>query len=269
MSFASTWNKNLAFFRLAQVTNLEYRFNFFTDVFIQPVMNCLIEITLWIALFKATKSQTIAGFGLEQYLNYVMWGAFVSRITANWMYEFRMITEIDSGSVNAILSRPVGFYEYYLSQYLGYKTLSSFFSFLIPLSISLFFGISELSRLPLVLLMVLTYVVFAHTISFCVACLAFFFNRVHSITVAKNLSLWILSGELFPLDIVPEPYRSWLLKLPFSCAVYVPTAFLTGRVGLDVFLRGFENIFYGLLFFGILARILWSRGIKSYAGTGA
>lgn len=236
----------------------------------QPATHALIETLLWLALFQAVDSTTIAGFSKENYLSYVLWAAFIARISTSWMFEFRMVEEIDSGAVNSILARPISFFEYYLSQLLGYKMITTAFSLTIPLGIHFIWGSPViLSRLPAVLVMVLYYLVLVHIMSICICSMAFYFNRVHSFTVAKNLTLWIISGELFPLDLTPEPYRSFLLSLPFSSSVYVPVAYLIGRIEVDAFVHGFYTITYGIVVLGAFAYLLWRQGLRSYSGTGA
>ena len=101
------------------------------------------------------------------------------------------------------------------------------------------------------------------------ASLGFFFSRIHHITVAKNITLWMLTGELFPLDLAPEPFRSILIALPFSSAVYRPVGYLTGRLELNTITEGFLSISLGLLVAAAIATALWNAGRRRYSGTGA
>lgn len=270
MLFGNFWRRNLGFFRLAILTNLEYRVNFLADVVFQPLLGTAVEITLWIAIFSSSGTTEIGGFGKEFYLSYVLWGAFVARITANWMYEFRMIEEVENGSINGVLVRPISFYEYYLSQFLGYKVITTAVSLLFPIAACLIFKLPvHWARLPLTVCLVLYYLVFVHTISFWVATLAFKLNRVGSLTIAKNLAFWLLSGELFPIDLLPEFWKNFYLALPFSNAVYVPVAFLTGRVDISYMGLGFLTTTLGLIVFGFISYVSWHRGLRTYTGTGA
>jgi len=234
------------------------------------MITSLIEVVLWMAILTGMQTETLGGFGREFYLAYALWANFVGRATANWMYEFQMVDEIDTGRVNAILVRPISFYEFYLSQFLGYKFLILAASFFIPTIACLLIGAPfEPVRLPAMIAMILFYLVFAHTISFCVACMAFHLNRAHSLTGMKNLAIWVLSGELIPLDLYPEPFRGWLLSSPFSAAVYLPVSYVTGRVGHEAMLNGFVSIAVSLVVMGCVASMLWKNGVRQYTGTGA
>lgn len=255
---------------MAVLSQLEYRFNLFTDAVIQPFLTGLIEVTLWSAILASTPTGTMGGFPRASYLAYALWAAFFARIGTNWMYESRMMDEIETGTVNTVLARPISFYEYYLGQFIGYKVLTTVLSFVVPIAIVMVVsGPTQLSRLPLSCALVFYYLIFVHTVSFTVASFAFFFNRVHSLTVAKNIALWVLTGELFPLDLVPEPFRNVLIALPFANAVYVPVGYLTGRVEIDLVLKGFVSITVGTIVVGLFGWLTWTTGRRGYSGTGA
>lgn len=237
---------------------------------LQPVLATLIEITLWVAIFASAGTTEIAGFGREYYLAYVLWAAFVGRISSTWMYEFRMIEEIEMGTVNSLLARPVSFFEYYLSQFMGYKIVTSAISLVIPICVCFFFALPmDFQRLPGTLALVIYYLFFVHTLSFCIACLAFRLNKVSSFTVAKNLGLWLFSGELFPLDLMPGAWKEIAISLPFANAVYIPVAYLTGRADHQLLLQGFASTTIGIAVLGVVAAMLWKSGLRNYSGTGA
>jgi len=269
-SFAVFWKRNLAFAKLAIVSNLEYRLNYFVDAILQPTLTTGIEVLLWFAIFRGAQTSEIAGFTREYYLSYALWAAFFARIGTSWMYEFRMIQEIDSGSINSLLTRPMSFYEYYFSQLMGYKFVTTAISMVIPLIAIMFFDLpTKLQRLPLAFALEFYYLILVHSISFVIACCAFRLNKVYSFTGAKNLALWLLSGELFPLDLMPEPARSFVISLPFSSGVYVPVGYLTGRFEIAVVEHAFVSITVGIILTNLLGAWLWKKGLSAYSGTGA
>ena len=264
------WRKNLAFSELAIVTNLEYRFNFIIDAFVQPAITVMIELLLWLAVFKSTQALEIGGFSKEHYMAYAIWAPFIGRITISWMYESMMIEEVASGSINVILTRPISFYEYYLSQLMGYKIVTTALSLIMPLAASVYFDLPvDYSKLPLAMALVVYYLFLVHTLSFIISTFAFFLTRVRSLTLVKNLSLFLLAGELVPIDLMPPLLAKTLLILPFSAGVYVPVAYITGRVGIETLANSFMSISFCILIFCYLGNILWHRGLRIYTGTGA
>jgi ABC-2 type transport system permease protein len=262
--------KNLAAARLAVLNQLEYRINYLIDAVVQPMLSTTIEVTIWMALLTGMGMNSLGGFGREYYLSYALWASFVGRITSNWMYEYIMLDEIDSGRVNSILVRPISFFEFYLSQFLGYKMVTASFTFLLPLAACLIWKAPVLpERLPAMLLLTGYFLLFTYTVSFCVSCTAFFMNRAVSLTAMKNMLFWAVSGELIPLDLYPEPLKSILLHSPFASGVYVPVAYITGRVGHDMLWQSFISITGGIVIMAGLGYVLWQKGMRTYTGTGA
>lgn len=269
-SFVVFLRRNLAFAKLAIVSNLEYRLNYFIDALAQPIMTTLIEILLWYAIFQGAGTDKINGFTREYYLSYAMWAGFFSRIAASWMYEHRMIGEIDTGSINGILVRPMSFYEYYFSQLMGYKLITTGVSLIVPLLAAMVFDLpTEFIRIPIAILLCLYYLVLVHSISFIISSCAFYFNKIYSFTTAKNLIFWVLTGELFPLDLVPSPLREILIDLPFSSGVYIPVGYITGRVDFAMVKTGFVSVTIGIVVLNLIGAWMWRRGLRTYTGTGA
>jgi ABC-2 type transport system permease protein len=264
------WRKNLAFSQLAIVTNLEYRFNFFIDAYLQPLITVGIEVLLWVAIFEANTSGLVGGFTKEAYLAYAVWAPFLGRVAISWMYESMMVDDVASGNINIILTRPISFYEYYLSQLLGYKVITTFLSLLVPLTVSIYFKLPVLyEKIPLALCLVFFYLFLLHTMSFIVSTIAFYITKVRSFTLVKNLSLFVLTGELVPFDLMPEALKNILMILPFSSGVYIPVAYITGRVDQTVVYNGFLSILISLILFSFFAHLLWKKGLVEYTGTGA
>ena len=236
----------------------------------QPVLGGAIEVALWTAIFAGSGQQLIGSYPREYYLAYALWAAFFARISVSWMYEFRMIDEVDTGSINTILARPISFYEYYLSQFMGYKILTSVLSLIVPFVLTYFIaGPTIHERFPLAFALSIFYLILVHTISYMVATSAFFFNRVYSFTTAKNIALTMMTGELFPLDLVPEPFHSILLNLPFASAVYIPVGYITGRLQAHDVYRAFGVVAVSLVVLLPCANLFWIAGRKRYSGTGA
>lgn len=270
MLFVRSCKKMLACARLAALQQLEYRFNFVADAVIQPLIVSLVEITIWLAFFASSGQTTLVGFSREYYLAYALWASFISRISTSWMQEAMMIEEVESGSVNSVLVRPITFFEYHFGQLMGYKALTASVSLFAPIAVCAIFDLPvELSRLPLAMALVFYYLVLVHIFSIAMASLGFFFTRIHHLTVAKNITLWMLTGEFFPLDIAPEPFKSFLIAMPFSSATFRPVGYLTGRLPISTITDGFFSVTCGILVAAPLAFVMWNAGRRRYSGTGA
>jgi ABC-2 type transport system permease protein len=186
------------------------------------------------------------------------------------MYESMMINDVTNGHINIVLSRPISFYEYYLSQLMGYKAITTLVSVSIPLFCSYIFNLPiHYDRLPLAFLLIFWYLILVHNLSFIVSSLGFFMTKVNSLTVAKNLTLMFLAGDFIPLDLLPTVVSKIILMLPFPSSVYVPASYITGRCEINLVYQGFISVSIGLVISGLICRVLWTQGLKEYTGTGA
>lgn len=270
MSFVAFYRRNLAFIRLSILSNIEYRFNFFLDALAQPALTAGIEFILWFALFKSGNFTQIGGFGLNNYLGYALWATFLARISTSWAYEHRMINDVEVGEINTYLVRPMSFFEYYLSQLFGYKIITSLGSLIFPIGLAMALGLpTHIERIPLAMLLIFYYLILVHMIGFFIASTAFFLSRVHHFSSAKNILLWVLMGELFPIDLMPDPWKTWLMQLPFVSGVYIPAGYITGRLDVDVVWGGFLSVSLSLLLLSLPTYALWKKGLRGYSGMSA
>lgn len=234
-----------------------------------PICYFLVEAAFWTGLIEASGSELLAGFSIRYYLGYFLY-TMLQLGSVNWRFERAMIAEINSGAVNALLLRPSSFYEYHMGQLLGQKLITA--GVMTPVIILIAWGWDlpfHLERLPMALLMGIGYVMLLFSLHFAVAAMAFFFDHVYSLNNTKNMIIWFLTGELMPLDLLPSPLREWVIALPFSCGIYLPAAYLSGRIDTAVFMRGFISLALGGICFGLLARVVWKKGLRRYGGTGA
>lgn len=269
MSFARFLNRNLAYLRAGVAAKLQQRADFFAAVLIGPSIAFLIEALFWSGCFEVSGMSEIGGFTLSQYLTYLLW-LLLQLGAANWRFERAMIQEINSGAVNAMLVRPGSFYGLHFGDLLGFKLLTLTIS--LPLLLAIAYGCDLpllVWRLPAALLMGICYLLLIHTINFALASLAFFFDHVYSLNTTKNMILWFLTGELFPLDLLPSSTSKYVTLLPFSCGVYLPASYISGRIGTGVFLQGFVSLPIGIAVMALVARLIWAKGLRNYTGTGA
>jgi ABC-2 type transport system permease protein len=234
-----------------------------------PLCTFLVEAAFWTGLIHASGSPLLAGFPISYYLGYFLW-LILQLGSLNWRFERTMIAEINSGAVNALLLRPSSFYEYHLGQLLGQKIIVVLMMTPVVFLIAWIWDLPFLAeRLPAALIMGFLYVILIFSLHFAVAAMAFFLDHVYSLNTTKNMIIWFLSGELMPLDLLPVPLRDWVIALPFSCGIYLPAAYVSGRISTDVFMKGFISLAIGGMVFGLFAKWIWQRGLRRYSGTGA
>ncbi|MBX3471103.1 MAG: ABC-2 family transporter protein [Planctomycetes bacterium] len=106
-------------------------------------------------------------------------------------------------------------------------------------------------------------------IQVCFGCLAFRLEQTMGLYMVW-FGLWaLLSGYLFPLELMPPVARAVVQVLPFRATLGIPVEVLTGALsGWDA-VGGLGLQVAWVLAVGLLARLLWRRGVRRYEAYGA
>ena len=96
----------------------------------------------------------------------------------------------------------------------------------------------------------------------------FWWLEVKSVLFVYMLFTYLLSGHMFPLDMLPEPYFSMVKALPMQYLAYFPSAVFLGKVQGQALAQGLLIQLTWVVFFVILSRFLYARGVKQYSGYG-
>jgi ABC-2 type transport system permease protein len=96
----------------------------------------------------------------------------------------------------------------------------------------------------------------------------FWFMEISSLLFVYMLFSFFLSGHMFPLDILPEPWQSIVQYMPLKYLAYFPAAVFLGKVtGAQLWFE--MSILVGwTVGFIVLSRILYSAGLRRYSGYG-
>ena len=89
----------------------------------------------------------------------------------------------------------------------------------------------------------------------------------------------MLSGHMFPLELLPDSLQLWssgpildvrglVDMMPFKYLAYFPAAVFLGKIEGEAMYQGLLIEAGWVLFFIVLSRVLWWRGVKRYSGFG-
>jgi ABC-2 type transport system permease protein len=98
--------------------------------------------------------------------------------------------------------------------------------------------------------------------------IGFWFLEVSSLLFVYMLFSFFLSGHMFPLDMLPEPWNLLVDLLPLKYLAYFPAAVFLGKVSQDELMLQLGIQVAWILFFIFLSRYLWKRGVRRYSGFG-
>lgn len=105
----------------------------------------------------------------------------------------------------------------------------------------------------------------------CIGLIAFWFLEVTSLTFIYMLMTFLLSGHMFPLELLPaDPVniRGLVEFLPLKYLAYFPAAVFLGKVRGPEMYQGLAIEAAWVIFFIVLSRFLWARGVRRYSGYG-
>jgi ABC-2 type transport system permease protein len=194
------------------------------------------------------------------------------QLTGSWVI-WEINQWIRTGSLSPALLKPLNPLLFLATESLAEKPMR--FSILVPLVLVLFAWKPEMrldvGPLALGLTAVSIFLGWLLTLLIQVSfgCLAFRFEQTMGLYMVW-FGLWsLLSGYLFPLELLPPVVRASVQWLPFRASLGVPVEILTGG------LRGAQAV-GGVVFqlawvtvAALLARLTWRWGIRQYEAFGA
>jgi len=79
---------------------------------------------------------------------------------------------------------------------------------------------------------------------------------------------FFISGQMLPLDLLPDPWRTLLKFLPFQYMAYFPAVVFLGKIkGVDLAWGLLGELTWAVVFI-ILARALYRLGLRRYSAFG-
>jgi ABC-2 type transport system permease protein len=133
------------------------------------------------------------------------------------------------------------------SYFPGWPPAEVFAAFIISLVLSFFLGFFLEAALGLV---------------------GFWTLEISSLLFVYMLFNFFFSGHMFPLDIVPEPWQTWIQLMPLKYLAYFPAAVFLEAIPRDQLWREVAVEAAWVVFFMVFSRWLMNAGYRRYSGFG-
>jgi ABC-2 type transport system permease protein len=79
---------------------------------------------------------------------------------------------------------------------------------------------------------------------------------------------FFISGQMMPLDLLPQPWSGLLKFLPFQYMAYFPAVVFLGKVeGAELWFMLLGELIWAIAFM-VLARVLFRIGLRRYSAFG-
>jgi len=272
-SRALTWWTIL---RIALAERLVYRGDFALGTLMRflPIVT---QIFLWSAVFQAVKSdtgqETVVGYRYEDFVAYYLL-TMVSRAFSSMPgLSSGIAAQIRNGEIKKFLIQPVDLIGFLLlgrvAHKLAYYTVAIVpFAFVFFLCRSYFPGWPDASTLASGVLALVLCFLLGYFLEACLGLVGFWWLEISSLLFVYMLFSFFLSGHMFPLDMLPQPWRSLVGLTPLQYLAYFPAAVLLGKVQGAALVFGLCVEAAWVLIFIILSRVLFHYGTRHYSAFG-
>lgn len=276
----SLLSKTLKTAELGLQHSIIYKNNFLLG-FITEALSLIVQLVFWPVFFSSGSNMdhatiektTIAGYYLNEMITYSLLVFFIKRGNSMMNIGGAIKNDIKTGSLNIHLIRPV--------KYILNKWVSSISGQLINFGLSLFVfcGVIMIFKSSIIIpasmtqcIMTIMFVFFSYIISFLIHCIlgltSFWLLEIGALSSFINMGISILSGSIFPIDMI-EGNWGWIIKyLPFSYLAYFPTQIYLGKISADSLKENMIICCAWIVLLSLLANSLWKNGLRKYSAFG-
>jgi ABC-2 type transport system permease protein len=281
LSDALTW---WTFFKISVNERLIYRADFMLGTLMR-FLPTVTQIFLWWAIYDVISTpgsaesatgpdKAIAGYKYGDMVAYYLL-VIISRAFSSMPGLTRGIaTQVRNGEIKKFLIQPVDMQGCLLMQRIAHKLV---YYLIAAAPFALVFWLCgdffvEGWPPPNVLVIFFLSLIFSFLLGFflecCIGLIGFWFLEVTSLMFIYMLMNFLLSGHMFPLDLLPDSIRAFVDFLPFKYLAYFPAAVFLGKIQGWEMVEGLMIEIGWVVFFVVLSRFLWHRGVKRYSGFG-
>jgi ABC-2 type transport system permease protein len=264
--------KYLHIFRIALIERLTYRSDFMLSSALR-LLPMLTTILLWTSVYVGSGQTELNGFRLAEMIAYLLL-VHISRMFSSMPGLANNIAlDIREGNIKKYLVQPLDMLTYLMVYRVAHKIAYIVTSF-VPYAILFILCRHYFDHIPdattwiaYILSLLLAFLV-GFYFEACIGMVGFWLLEVTSLLYIVNTLNYFVSGHMFPLDLLPDPWAELLKLLPFQYMAYFPAAVFLGKV------EG-ESLWWGLAMESVwaiglaaLARLLFHMGLRRYSAYG-
>jgi len=272
-----TWGTMLA---ISIEERLVYRGDFALGTLMRflPIVT---QVFLWTAVFSATARSDIAGYSRNDIVAYYLLTMLTRAFSSMPGLASGIARSIRDGSIKKFLIQPVDYVSFLLAARVAHK-LVYYAVAVIPFAAVFFLCRSFFPPLPdaatiaaFLLALVLSFLL-GFFMEATLGMLGFWFLEVSSIVFGYMLVQYLLSGHMFPIDMlagiptgIPGTSLADLVGwLPFQYTAYFPAAVWLGKVEGAELARKLALEAAWVVVMIVACRFAWARGTRRYSGFG-
>lgn len=265
-------SKYFKIFRVSLTERLTYRADFFLATFLR-FLPMITTILLWQAVFVGSGQEELNGYTYRTMIAYLL-AIHISRMFSSMPgLAAGIARDIRDGNLKKYLLQPIDMHCYLLAyrgaHKVAYITTAAFpYAILFYLCRDFFEGVPEPAVFVGYVLSLLLSFLLGFFVELCVGMVGFWTLEVTSLLYVVGALNYFVSGQMFPLDLLPQPWADLLKMLPFQYLAYFPAAVFVGRITGYELVHGLIAQAAWTLVFIVLARMLYRTGLRHYSAFG-
>ncbi len=268
----ATVRKYFRIFRASLVERMTYRGDFLLGTLMR-FLPMITTILLWQAVYQGSGKSQLNGFRYREMIAYLLL-THISRMFSSMPgLAAGIARDIREGTLKRYLIQPVDLIGYLLSYRVAHKVAYIATSAL-PYGILFFVcrGFFDGLPGPMTLAAYAVSLVLSFLIGFffevSVGMVGFWFLEVTSLLYIVMTLNFFISGQMLPLDLLPQPWAGFLKALPFQYMAYFPAVVFLGKIqGTALAWHLLGELTWAIAFM-LLARGLYRLGLKRYSAYG-
>jgi ABC-2 type transport system permease protein len=262
------WN----IFRASLIERMVYRLDFLLGTVLRflPIVT---TILLWQAIYAGSGQLKLGSFTLREMIAYLLL-VHISRMFSSMPgLAARIAQDIRDGNLKKYLLQPINMIAYLLSYRIAHK-VAYIVTSLVPYMLlffvcrSYFDGWPSLSTLLAYGASLLLGFLIGFFFEAGIGMIGFWFLEVTSFLYVVNTLNFFVSGQMFPLDLLPSFWAGLLKTLPFQYLAYFPAAVFLGKIhGSEMIWGLLAEAGWALAFF-LATCGLYRLGLRRYSAYG-
>lgn len=274
-------------FRIALEERLVYRGDFALGTLMR-FLPIITQIFLWWAVFDAISangpaaadveqgepSGTLAGYTFQDMVAYYLLSMLARAFSSMPGLASTVARQIREGEIKKFIVQPVDLVGFLLLGRIAHK-IAYYTVAALPFALVFFlcrgFFVEGWPPIPRLLAFVASLIMgflLGYFIDLCIGLIGFWILEVSSLLFVYMLLNFFLSGHMFPLDLLPEPWGYLVSFLPLKYMAYFPAAIFLGKIPSENLAWELSLEFLWLCFFIVLARWMYHKGLQRYSGYG-
>ena len=263
---------------------LEERLVYRGDFILGTLMRFLPIVTqvfLWTAVFNATSRPDIAGYSRDDIVAYYLLTMVTRAFSSMPGLAGGIARSVRDGSVKKYLVQPVDYVGYLLAARIAHKLVYYLVAALPFAGVFLvcrgyFPPVPDAATIAAYVVSLLLSFLLGFFMEATLGMLGFWFLEVSSIIFAYMLVQYLLSGHMFPIDMladIPTGIAGTSLAdvvrwLPFEYTAYFPSAVWLGKVRGWALVRDLAIEAGWVVAMALCCRLAWRRGTRRYSAFG-